>query len=477
MFGWTEITALSDESVKQAIIPTVVLPFALVSVVVTSIATSIAAFFGYQLKAEGPKRLLEVLLKPKILLSAVVLNFALYGVYHGYLYFIRNAPWPIALVRAMNWNATAGLSAYANTDFIHAQERSGAPFMGSLKLEWQTNVGGPVFGELLESSGRLFVSNDNGALTELDAGNGDVIRRWRVGQAISPAAAILDNVIYFGEGEHDTHHARMYAFDLTTGKYIASFATKGHIERAALPVRIGDQAALIFGAGRDGVYALEARTLKRIWQWSTGHVDTTPVVDGNMVYIGSGKERGDDKSEIFIAAVRLDNGKTVWQRKLASSAFGAPTAWKDQICFSLGDVERANEYGQLACYLKENGDFVQSYNIDGALLGRPILRGDQITLADIKGGLTRIDLQKRRILWTFQTPNEKNSFASIVLDEKDNPIYPTSKGLAVFSPGSRKEKFLWKPPIDKWKGAFTNVLRLNDKWIFADKGGNVYALK
>jgi outer membrane protein assembly factor BamB len=477
MFGLTEITALSDESVKLAIIPTVVLPFALVSVAITSIATSIAAFFGYKLKAEGPKRLLEVLLKPRILISAVLLNAACWGAYQGYIYFVRNAPWPLALVKAMNFNQSAGLAKYNDTDFIHNQERSGMPFRGRLELEWQSNVGGPVFGDLLETSGRLFVSNDSGTLSELDASTGKILRRFRVGQPVSPAALIIDNVIYFGEGEHDTHHARMYAFDLNTGKSLGAFATKGHIERAAIPAKIGSKAALIFGAGRDGVFALEARTLTPIWQWSIGHVDTPPVIDGDTVFVGSGKERGDENSEIYIAAVRLSTGKTIWQKKLSSSAFGSAVVWKDQICYSLGDVERATAYGQFACYSKEDGDFIQSYNVDGALLGRPLVHGDTVTLADVHGGITRIDLKQRRLLWTFQVPTEKMSFASIVTDENDNLIYPTTKGLAVFAPGQRKEKFLWKPPVEKWKGAFTNVLRLNDRWVFADKSGNVFGLK
>jgi outer membrane protein assembly factor BamB len=433
------------------------------------------------LRAEGPKRLPELFLKPKIFMVVVLFNIALWGAYKGYLYFLKNAPWPMVLVHAMNSDVGVGLKRYGNTDFVRNQERSGLPFGQKpnqvLELEWQAKVDGPVFGELLETDGRIFVSNDNGTLTEIDAASGKVIRRFRIGQPLSPAAMIHDNVIYFGEGEHDTHHARLYAFDLASGKLIGSFASKGHIERAAMAVKVGNEDAVVFPAGRDGVYAVSARTLKPLWRWSTGHVDTSPAVDGDTLFIGSGKERGDDTSEVYIAAVELANGRTIWAKKLSSSAFGSPVVWKDQVCFSFGDVERASEYGQIACYTKDVGEFVQAYNVDGAILGRPLIRGNELTVANIHGGITRIDLEKRKVLWTIYTPVEKRTFASIVIDENENLIFPTSKGLAVYKPGESKERYLWRPPVEKWKGAYTNVLRLKDRWIFADKGGNVFALK
>ena len=61
------------------ILPTVMIPLTLVSVGISVVATFIAALFGIELKMEGPKKLLEVLLKPKILVSALALNSLIFG--------------------------------------------------------------------------------------------------------------------------------------------------------------------------------------------------------------------------------------------------------------------------------------------------------------------------------------------------------------------------------------------------------------
>ncbi len=55
------------------ILPTVMIPLTLVSVGFSVVATFIAGLFGIQLKLEGPKKLLEVLLKPKVLATAFAL--------------------------------------------------------------------------------------------------------------------------------------------------------------------------------------------------------------------------------------------------------------------------------------------------------------------------------------------------------------------------------------------------------------------
>ena len=73
------------------IIPTVMIPLTAVSVFLTMVATFIAGLFGIQLKAEGPKKLLEVLLKPRILAGAFILNGLIFGGIWAYEY-VNNLP-------------------------------------------------------------------------------------------------------------------------------------------------------------------------------------------------------------------------------------------------------------------------------------------------------------------------------------------------------------------------------------------------
>ena len=88
--------------VQNLIIPTVMIPLTAITVALSMLASFIAGIFGIHLKTEGPKRLLEVLLKPRVLLGALALNIAILGGIHGYNY-IKNYPrflWTIERAQA-----------------------------------------------------------------------------------------------------------------------------------------------------------------------------------------------------------------------------------------------------------------------------------------------------------------------------------------------------------------------------------------
>ncbi|TNE95542.1 MAG: hypothetical protein EP326_14870, partial [Deltaproteobacteria bacterium] len=106
MSGLMEILAQlnsSPEGFETAIVPTILLPLAFLSTGISVVATFIAGLFGVKLKAEGPKKLLEVLLKPKVLISAAVLNAVIYGGMQGYQY-VKNGPVPFFIQNFKNGN-------------------------------------------------------------------------------------------------------------------------------------------------------------------------------------------------------------------------------------------------------------------------------------------------------------------------------------------------------------------------------------
>ena len=74
-----ELKMTTSTELVPMILPTVMIPFTLVSVGLSIFATFIAGLFGIQLKLEGPRKLLEVLLKPKVLLTALALNVLILG--------------------------------------------------------------------------------------------------------------------------------------------------------------------------------------------------------------------------------------------------------------------------------------------------------------------------------------------------------------------------------------------------------------
>ncbi|MGZ3809666.1 MAG: hypothetical protein ACXVCE_16410, partial [Bacteriovorax sp.] len=106
---------MAGQHVALAIIPTVLIPLTGLTVVLTSIASVIAGWFGIKLNTEGPKQLLEVLLTKKVLIGAVVLNFALMGLYRAAI-FIKTLPSPIITLKYQSSiNAVSSSETYENS--------------------------------------------------------------------------------------------------------------------------------------------------------------------------------------------------------------------------------------------------------------------------------------------------------------------------------------------------------------------------
>jgi outer membrane protein assembly factor BamB len=495
MFGLMEITAQLDEPTKLAIIPTVVLPFTIVGMILTSLATWIAAFFGVKLKAEGPKRLFEVLMKPKILIFSVLANFLCYGAYKGGLQ-IYHGPYPLWWVKYQNStpqpsgpNITfensinkipSSASPQASPSAALLKSKLSGKSISAINVVWESQLQGLIFGTPIISGSSLFTGEYGGRLLELDLDSGKVLRRFQIGKPVMASPVIWNNKIYVGEGEHLTHHARIYSFDLKTGTFLKAFGTEGHVERASVLAEIGTgttaQTLLISPAGKDGLYAVDPETMQKVWQAPIGHVDTFPAVDSERVYVGTGLEQGFAETPTKVFALDIFTGNKIWEKALPTSVWGVPIIWNDVVCFGVGDVYNNTHYGQLTCYDKKTGKEYFAYNTTGALISQATIRGDHLIIADFYGTIYQFNLKTKSLDWTISVPIKKYNYASVVIDAQDRIILPGLEGLYIYSRTNQQLIFAWKPK-DPWLGTYTNVVFYKDLWVIADVKGMVRALK
>lgn len=476
MFGLMEITGQFDEATKLAIIPTVVLPFTIIGMILTSVATWIAAFFGVELKAEGPKRLFEVLMKPKVLLLALVSNLVVYGAVKGVRY-IYDGPYPLWWVQYQNSSPQASDRNYTNsTSTPVAQTGKAQPPSSELQVLWELPLKGAVFGSPLVNGDSFFAGLDQGRINEVDLSQGQLLRHFEVGKPVMVSPVILNDRIFAGEGTHLTHNARLYSFDLKSGSFLGAFPTGGHIERAGVLAKHRDQNLLLFPAGKDGLYAINPDTMEKVWQAPLGHIDSAPATDSERVYVGSGLEAGFEETPTKIFALSLASGKPIWEKSIPTSSWGIPVLWENVVCFSIGDVTKNTQYGQLTCYQKENGLEYFSFNTTGALIGKPIVLGNHLIVSDFFGKIYQFDLKDRKLDWTLQVPTSGQSYASVVIDSQDRLIMPGAEGLYVYSRADQSLLTLWKPQ-GKWTGAFTNIVPYKDELILADRLGVLRALR
>ncbi|MGZ3768468.1 MAG: outer membrane protein assembly factor BamB family protein [Bdellovibrio sp.] len=496
MFGLTEIAVQLDEATKLAIIPTVVLPFTVIGMILTSVATWIAAMFGVQLKAEGPKKLFEVLMKPKILLASLVLNLVIYGLIQSWQY-VSNGPYPLWWIRFQNAKVEAvktnieskivkaelGERPNVAADTILSEDKiksavkklSEVEKISEVKTIWEIPIKDYVFGSPQVLDGRLYAGTNGGNLLEIDIQSGQITRKFQIGKPVMTSPVFDNNKIYVGEGIHTTHHARLYVFDLEKGKFENAFSTKGHIERAPVQGQDGSRKLLFIPSGVDGIHAIEAETMKPYWHADVGHVDSSPVVDSERIYGGTGLEKGFEETPTKAFALDIHSGATVWERSLPTSSWGIPVLWNDYVCYGVGDVYKNTEYGQLMCLDRKTGKNTLAFNTNGALISKPTIINDSVVVADIHGNIYQFNLKTKSLEWEINVPTKGHNYSSVYVDPMNRVILPGKEGLYIYDRSTQKLIYKWSP--NNWKGTLTNITPYKNLWLLADAAGFIRALQ
>lgn len=478
MFGLMETVAQFDEATKLAIIPTVVLPFTVLGMILTSVATWVAALFGVQLKAEGPKKLFEVLMKPKILLTGLVLNLVIYGLIQAgqHIYY---GPYPLWWVKYQNSKAQVvelqNQIQNENENQI-AKDTATSETISDIEVVWQNPIKEYVFGSPQVFGSFLYTGTEGGRLVEMDLQTGKQTREFQVGKPVMTSPVFWNQKVFVGEGIHSTHHARLYSFDLKNGTFTEAFGTKGHIERAAVVAKDGEKTLLLTPSGSDGIYAVDAETMKQYWHAPVGHVDSSPVADDERLYGGTGMEIGFAETPTKVFALDIHTGSVAWERSLPTSIWSIPILWGNYVCFGVGDVYKNTHYGQLTCLDRKTGKDYFAYNTTGALISKATLLGDRLVVADFHGKIYQFNLKQKTLDWEIEVPTKGHNYSSVFIDDRDRVVLPGREGLYIYNRNDQKLLFTWKPKED-WKGTFTNVIPYKDIWILADRAGYIRALR
>lgn len=181
------------------------------------------------------------------------------------------------------------------------------------------------------------ITSRDGALVCLDANTGEV--KWFFdGEAedmlpVFCTPTVIDGRIYCGEGMHEDKDCRLFCLDTADKKPLweKPFQTKSHTEGA--PAVAGGK--VFFPAGDDGLFAADAKTGAKLWQFPGGkdrgiHIDAAPAASGNRVFAGSGL--------YSYVALALDagTGSELWRTDLKLRSFGAPTVIGKYVYYGVG---------------------------------------------------------------------------------------------------------------------------------------------
>src|SRR5262249_41432634 len=183
-------------------------------------------------------------------------------------------------------------------------------------------------------------------------------------------------------GEDARGGTRFVAFDKKTGAVVwwaeAGFPPKDTYYSTPVVAPINGELLVISGGGDGGLHAFKFNTGEKVWSYifGGGAVNCSPVVDGNLVYIGHGDENNDVNVQGRV--ICLDGSKVkdkkpalVWEKTGIKVKFSSPILHD-------GRLYVCDDVAKLFCFDAKTGKqlWTKSYGRSG--IGSPVLGDGKI---------------------------------------------------------------------------------------------------
>jgi outer membrane protein assembly factor BamB len=180
---------------------------------------------------------------------------------------------------------------------------------------------------------------------------------------------------------------RFVAFDKKSGEVVWWSEPAGPPKDTyySVPVvaAIAGQRLVISGGADGGVHAMQARTGKHVWSYHFGTtaVNCSPVVDGNLVYIGQGEENPDNNVQgrvVCLDASQVADGqpRLVWKRDGLKARYTSPIIHE-------GKLYITDDIGKLYCLDGVKGKQLWKYDYGRDAKGSPVLADGKIYVGEV----------------------------------------------------------------------------------------------
>jgi outer membrane protein assembly factor BamB len=147
---------------------------------------------------------------------------------------------------------------------------------------------------------------------------------------------------------------------------------------------INGQRLMLSGGGDGCIHAFEVRTGEKVWSYlfGGGAVNCSPVVKGNLVYIGHGEENEDNSQGrvICLDASKVEKGKPklVWKVDGIKVKFASPILHEDRLYV-------CDEIGRLYCLDAKDGKQIWDFKYGANTKGSPVWADDKIYVTEVDG--------------------------------------------------------------------------------------------
>ena len=282
----------------------------------------------------------------------------------------------------------------------------------SSRLGWTSMTADP-------ESGVVYAHSTAGHLFALNAKDGKPVWQRQLteefgrvtgygGRIVSPiydSGLVIVGVVNSSWGDQGRGNGRFVALDGKTGEVVwwsspteslnqASITLNGTYYSNPIVTVVNGQRLLVSGGADGCLHALKVRTGERVWSThiSTGVINPSPVIDGNLVYICHGEENPGGGSLGRVACfdmsqVTAGKPKVVWDNKNLARRFGlASPAIAD------GKLYIPEDGGELYCFNAKTGKQLWKYKYGIVARGAPLICNGHLYIFDVLGKLSVIKL-------------------------------------------------------------------------------------
>lgn len=330
---------------------------------------------------------------------------------------IETEPWPLY-----------GLTPQRTRNAVEFHHRP--PF----RTRWSFEAGGLVEFPPVIAYGRLYFANISGQMRALDAKTGRVVWRQSLGYKTAASPAVGDGVVYMPlmskkGAEPGPNTGAVVALDAETGEEIWRFET-GAVESSPLLL----DGVLYFGTFDHKLYALNAKSKKVLWSFSTGD-----AVKGGPAYWNGSIFTGSYDGKVYALDART--GKQRWSSSSRGGILGGGNFYATP-AVAYGRVFVGNTDGRMYAYGAGTGHLLWAKKTGGYVYSSAAIADRTVYVGSYDKHLYALDAATGDVKWSFDANGEVSGAPTVM----DGLVYFSTFARRTYALDAQSGKSVWEFP-------------------------------
>lgn len=299
---------------------------------------------------------------------------------------------------------------------------------------WSFKTEGQIWSSIKIKEKTAYFGSDDGDFYAVDTAQETLRWKYKTGGKIRSTASFSAGNVYFSSDD-----GLLYAVNKNTGKLVWTFALNDGEVTRTLPA---NHAPWLFDYGK-----------------------SSPVIDGNMLYIGSADQH--------LYAINAKSGQLVWKFKTGNRIRSTPAFNKQSVFIASWD-------GKTYAIDKQTGEMQWKRNSAVIMVSDPKVLGDKLIIGSRDAYLYALDVKTGNVEWKYYYAGGSWVDSAAVAGETEDVFYIGSsdaKRLSKFNVETGKEiwqfttgGWSWGTPVLKDGVVYVGAAGADDYWTEVKRG-------